>query len=600
MSMSNIDRRAFLAGSGSLAAVALAGGASLALASEGADASTSADAPADSAAEEAPAGDAAAGEATQASGNGDRPDYPWAETAPEITDDMVEEEVEGDVIVVGCGVAGCCAIRSAAEEGAKVIWFEKTSGSTAPGRQFAIINSSMNETWGNYGILDRDDVCDHEMDEGGYFAKRSIYTKWFDHVGEVFDWYISLNPDLYVCSDMYDCPPNGEDDGYAAPLCWPQPEYYDFTQERYPTYPSSAALSGRELDAMALEKVASDYGGKGYFGYRAEQLIRDGDRVTGVYAYNYATGKYVKATASKGVILACGDYGANDDFVKYFLPEQYWDNIPRMGFFQDPDGLGVAQGEGLVMGDWIGAKVQEHHALMIHHMGNGPLGCTPFLELNKDGKRFFNEEVPGQQIENQLELQRDMTSYLIFDANWPDAIPYMPAGHGVKCYYIDDDQVDILDGMIEPEAIIYPSAVQAAVDEGSLLSADTLEELFAQIDIDADAALASVERYNEMCANGYDEDFGKSPSRLFPIETGPFYCATFTPAASLVCLGGLESDEDCHVYDRDRNIIPGLYVCGNMQGNRFTVEYPIAVCGIDRSMCVYYGYVAGKNAVAEA
>jgi hypothetical protein len=52
------------------------------------------------------------------------------------------------------------------------------------------------------------------------------------------------------------------------------------------------------------------------------------------------------------------------------------------------------------------------------------------------------------------------------------------------------------------------------------------------------------------------------------------------------------------VYDRDRNIIPGLYVAGNIQGNRFTVQYPIAVAGIARSMGLFYGYTAGKNVVA--
>ncbi len=595
MSTSNtVSRRSFVRNAAvGLGAAAVTTAAATALAAEGA--------PADSAAADAPAADAPApdaGAAKDTNPSGDRPDYPWDETAPEITDDMVEEEAEADVIVVGCGISGCTAIRAAAEEGAKVIWFEKTEGNTAPGRQYAVINSSMNKVWGNYGILDRDDVIDRELDEGGCFAKRSIYTKWFDNVGEVFDWYISINPNLYVCADMYDCPPNGEDDGYAAPLCWPQPENYDFTKERYPTYPSSAALSGRELDAMALQKVTEEYGGKGYYGYRVEQLIREGDAVTGVYAYDYATKKYVRATASKGVVLACGDYASNDEFVKYFLPEQYYDNLGRMGFYSDPDGDGVAQGEGLVMGDWIGAKIQERHAIMTHHMGNGPLGCTPFLELNKDGKRFFNEELPGQQIENQLELQRDMTSYLIFDANWPKAIPFMPAGHGCKSYYIDDADAGILDGMIEPEAIIHPSEVEDGVAAGSLIKADTLEELFAQIDIDAEAALASVERYNQFCADGYDEDFGKSPSRLFAIDTGPFYCATFTTASSLVCLGGLESDEECHVYDRNRKVIPGLYVAGNIQGNRFAVQYPIAVCGIDRSMCLYYGYVAGKNVVA--
>ena len=45
-------------------------------------------------------------------------------------------------------------------------------------------------------------------------------------------------------------------------------------------------------------------------------------------------------------------------------------------------------------------------------------------------------------------------------------------------------------------------------------------------------------------------------------------------------------------------VIPGLYVCGNVQGSRYAVEYPICLRGISHSLCVYYGYVAGKNCVA--
>ena len=64
-------------------------------------------------------------------------------------------------------------------------------------------------------------------------------------------------------------------------------------------------------------------------------------------------------------------------------------------------------------------------------------------------------------------------------------------------------------------------------------------------------------------------------------------------------VGGLESDENCHTFDADRNVIPGLYVAGNVQGNRFATEYPIGLKGVSHSMAMYYGYVAGKNAMQE-
>ncbi len=98
---------------------------------------------------------------------------------------------------------------------------------------------------------------------------------------------------------------------------------------------------------------------------------------------------------------------------------------------------------------------------------------------------------------------------------------------------------------------------------------------------------------------GYDQDFHKPASRMWAVENGPFYADKFTTALLLVCIGGLESDEDCHTFDADRNVIPGLYVAGNIQGNRFATEYPIGLKGVSHSMAMYYGYVPGKNALKD-
>ena len=113
------------------------------------------------------------------------------------------------------------------------------------------------------------------------------------------------------------------------------------------------------------------------------------------------------------------------------------------------------------------------------------------------------------------------------------------------------------------------------------MKADTLEELVAKIYPDDTAAqqtaLDSIQRYNELAKAGYDEDFHKPASRMWAVENGPFYADKFTTALLLVCIGGLESDEDCHTFDADRNVIPGLYVAGNIQANRFATEYPIGL-----------------------
>ena len=112
-----------------------------------------------------------------------------------------------------------------------------------------------------------------------------------------------------------------------------------------------------------------------------------------------------------------------------------------------------------------------------------------------------------------------------------------------------------------------------------------------------ETALQSIARYNELAKKGSDDDFGKVASRLWALENGPYYADQFECALLLVICGGLESDENCHTFDADRNEIPGLYVAGNVQGSRFAHEYPITLKGVSHSMAMYYGYVAGQNVV---
>ena len=69
-------------------------------------------------------------------------------------------------------------------------------------------------------------------------------------------------------------------------------------------------------------------------------------------------------------------------------------------------------------------------------------------------------------------------------------------------------------------------------------------------------ALDSIQRYNELAKAGNDEDFHKPPSRMCAVENGPFYAAECGCALTLGNLGGLESDEDCHVYNTDRELTP--------------------------------------------
>ena len=542
-------------------------------------------------------------------------DEDWLGTEPEIDESKVAKTVDVDVAVVGCGIAGVAACRSVAEEGGLVAAFEKADGPQCRSGEYAVINGKVQAKWGRdtWTREQIDDIIDSHMVESTYRCKRSIMSKWAHNIGDAFDWWVEANPDLYYAETTRSAIPDESADNFIIPIFYPLPEHYDWKQERFPCYPTSVEFKpDQHVTVEANMQKAIDTGNvQTFYGCFVEKLIMDNGRCVGLYARDAATGEYIKCNASKGVILSTGDYSQNTKMLKHFCPEVIENNIQCLFTNVDVEGNFTNQGDGIQLGMWAGAQVQQSHAPMIHHMGGGAdlagvgvMGNAGFLNLDLNGKRFMNEDLPGQQLENQIELQKNRESWQIFDSNWPEQLPYMPAAHGGACYYEDYASED--EGPKNNTTYRNyksPYQLEAAVADGRAVKADTLEELVAKIYPDDTAAqqtaLDSIQRYNELAKAGYDEDFHKSASRMWAVENGPFYADKFTTALLLVCIGGLESDEDCHTFDADRNVIPGLYVAGNIQGNRFATEYPIGLKGVSHSMAMYYGYVAGKNALKD-
>lgn len=542
-------------------------------------------------------------------------DEDWLGTEPEIDESKVAKTVDVDVAVVGCGIAGVAACRSVAEDGGLVAAFEKADGPQCRSGEYAVINGKVQAKWGRdtWTREQIDDIIDSHMVESTYRCKRSIMSKWAHNIGDAFDWWVEANPDLYYAETTRSAIPDESADNFIIPIFYPLPEHYDWKQERFPCYPTSVEFKpDQHVTVEANMQKAIDTGNvQTFYGCFVEKLIMDNGRCVGLYARDAATGEYIKCNASKGVILSTGDYSQNTKMLKHFCPEVIENNIQCLFTNVDVEGNFTNQGDGIQLGMWAGAQVQQSHAPMIHHMGGGAdlagvgvMGNAGFLNLDLNGKRFMNEDLPGQQLENQIELQKNRESWQIFDSNWPEQLPYMPAAHGGACYYEDYASED--EGPKNNTTYRNyksPYQLEAAVADGRAVKADTLEELVAKIYPDDTAAQQtapdSIQRYNELAKAGYDEDFHKPASRMWAVENGPFYADKFTTALLLVCIGGLESDEDCHTFDADRNVIPGLYVAGNIQGNRFATEYPIGLKGVSHSMAMYYGYIAGKNALKD-
>ena len=224
------------------------------------------------------------------------------------------------------------------------------------------------------------------------------------------------------------------------------------------------------------------------------------------------------------------------------------------------------------------------------HGDLGKLGVDAFLQLNANGERFINEDLTNDHFGSALVRQPGALTYQIFDAAYPEQLDAMQAGLGTK-HSISQAEMD-------------------SIDEWTSAQGDTIDELIANLGVDDQVAAtmkAQIERYNELCAAGRDEDFGKDASRMFALENPPFYAIRYAvgePAASsesqnalrcLVTMSGLATNKDAQVLAQGAlQPIEGLYAIGNTQGGRFLGDYPATIAGASHSIAMTYGYLTGK------
>ena len=204
------------------------------------------------------------------------------------------------------------------------------------------------------------------------------------------------------------------------------------------------------------------------------------------------------------------------------------------------------------------------------------------LLLDRNGERFMNEYCNFQYGGRQVFIQEESKAYAIWDKGHIKVADKWYAGQGSLSMV----------PMTEEE--VYANW-DAMVDNGAYLKADTLEELVDAMGLPKERALASVERYNELCSKGEDEDFYKRASALVSIAEGPFYGAVSGDMSFLTVLGGLRTNANMQVCDEGDNAIPGLYNVGTMIGDFYAGLYTFQMEGVNYgAACDCFGYLTGR------
>jgi fumarate reductase flavoprotein subunit len=481
------------------------------------------------------------------------------ETPPApIPADQIKETASADVVIIGAGVSGLMAALSAAEAGAKTILIEKSEKYNARGGHNAAINSKIMQQEGlkyEPGQVVRDITR-----WSGNKSDSALVMLWANKCSEIMDYMIDL-----------------AEKNNIKILRWGN----DIPTAYYPEYKTVHMFGGMDQTILAgmLEKTAKEKGAEFRYSTPAVQLVRADNkgRVTGVIAKN-AKGEYVQINASKGVILATGDYGHNDEMIARYCPIA---KAVDVNVYAPP----VNTGDGHLMGLWVGAAMQddEPHAPMVHNLGAPPFSGNPFLRVNLAGKRYENEDVPIPYMANSIQRQAQHKTWTVYDSTYEEDLPKMGTSFS---------RTNAMSDMTK-------TSMENALKAGTaLFKADTLDELAQKMGVPADAFKATVARYNDLAKKGKDEDFGKDPAMMTAIDTAPFYAA-YNSLALLVVVGGLKVNTDLQVIDTAGNAIPGLYASGNTVGGFFSNDYAVIVPGCSHSRAWTFGRIAGQN-VAKA
>lgn len=464
---------------------------------------------------------------------------------------QADEILTCDVVIAGAGGAGLTAALEAASNGASVIVVEKTGVLTgestrnggllmASGTKYAdLTNDEMYDYIVNYishGQVNSDKIR-------AYVDNSSNLLAFFESIGTSIDAVELIHHGVVDLPAVYMA--NVENANGTVDLLT------SFTH-------TSGSYYMSPLYNQVIEAGAQVFFNTPMTGINQDET----GRVTGLTCTR-ADGSVVTINAS-ATILATGGYAGNEELINQNV------TLKNSGYYcaspstNDGDGIWLAEG--------VGAKIRFEKDMTTNApLANSVTGnLTRALTVTPNGERFTREHDYFFSLATDLNLLGYGNCYQIIDATFTDDF-FGPA--------------------------------IASCDSGmayDIVSADSIAELAEKLGMDSATLQATIDRYNELCAKGVDEDYGKDPAymkaiavdgsqKLYALKHSPTLCGTY---------GGIYTDVQQRVLDTNDQAITGLYAAGSC-ALADTIYYEYPACGYAFGMAVHTGHLAGVNAVTD-
>ncbi|MEC4184008.1 FAD-binding protein [Adlercreutzia sp. R21] len=464
------------------------------------------------------------------------------------------ESMDVDIVVVGSGSSGVAATVQAAELGANTLLLEKKDITGGNGRltegMFAI-NSQMQKDAGVGADVTFTDIIAAEQEFFNYRINNLLWKDMVDASGDNIDWMASHGVQFSGVVDDYhglgkfDCfhwfDNNGSGSCYIDPMI----------------------ESAQSLGATVMTETPA-----------LDLIIEDG-AVRGLYAEK-ADGGILQVNA-KAVILTSGGYAQNEDI----MLERGWDLT-----YSHNNGVEGHDGDGLRMANSAGAHdvsrercfLREAYSFGIDFFADMSQTIHrggPVLWVNQDAERYSNEGcgsfVP-QCVGNAVHTQT--ASYMV----------------------LSKDVIDTFVGRTGYEGLMADMDDAAAQCPGdNVYKADTIKELAELQGLDAATLQATVDRYNELCDKGADDDFNKDAENLVALKTAPFYIFR-QDMAFWTSIGGIDTNRKMEVVTSRGEAIPGLYAAGTDGCNLYRETYTMSVPASCNANNCHSGRVAARSA----
>ena len=483
-------------------------------------------------------------------------------TAKRTVEKENDETIDTDVVVVGMGLAGATAAVSAVDEGVKVVAIEKAGAAGGSSKYSGgFITAVGTKQAQEEGVtITADDYF------ASYNAQEDLSEKKDETDRDAMKAMIERSASDIEFLDNHNDPITGPD-GFGS----------DFKVWHYPADRTSAfdgEAAGADHIVQLMEWLNKQDNFSIYYNTPATKILTDENgKVSGVECTRN-DGSTLTVNA-KSVVLATGGYAASKEMMERFCPD-----FPQEWVLPYTTSSMYNTGDGITMAEALNADVYEDGWWMDLAIGVDVGGYSTYFPDTLNGlinyANYFVTDGTGKRILNVNSLYgpRSIVFAKAMEETGKIYSIFTKEGFENGIQFIEDNN---------------------RVDNKNVYKADTLEELAEMTGMDANTFVEQVNRYNGMCEKGVDEDLGQTT--LIPIGEGPYY-AVDIKTITMGTIGGLKTDDDKHVLDKEGNAIDGLYAAGELiNGKYFNQVY---TSGCAQLLSLDSGIIAGRNAATSA